>query len=142
MPLRRMHSGSPIPPPASAGMWIFPLSVGRRWARPSSRGAPGALLRVTGSFGSHPRFDRVIDGAAVLGPVLECAEIAHVAVAEILERLARQGRAAAGGAIDDDRLVLAEGLVVIGRSRIGAEFEHTARHVQRAGDLAGLLDFR
>src|SRR5205823_15039909 len=81
---------------------------------------------------------RLVDGAAGLGPILEGAEIVDLLVAEVLEHLAGQGRAPAGGAIHDDTFVLREILVVVRRLRIGAKFQHAARDVHRAGNLAAL----
>src|SRR5262249_61355513 len=52
--------------------------------------------------------------AAGVGPILETAEIVDSLVAHFLEELAAQGRAAAGGAIDDHVLVLGKILVVRG----------------------------
>ena len=52
------------------------------------------LMRLTlGGLGRAPLDP--LDGAAVLGPFLEGAEVAHVAIAELLQRLAGQRRAPA-----------------------------------------------
>ena len=51
---------------------------------------------------------RLVDLAAGLDPVLEAAEVEHLVVAEILQELAGQRRAPAGGAMQDDGLVLAK----------------------------------
>ena len=83
-----------------------------------------------------------LDGTPALGPVLEPAKIAHVTIAEILERLARQRGAATGCAIDDHGPVRAEVGIVIGRSRVRAKLEHAARDVLGALDLAGSLQLR
>src|ERR1051325_6537253 len=79
---------------------------------------------------------RLIDRTAALGPVLERAEVIDLVVAHVLEHLAGKRRAPARGAIDDERLVLGKILVVIGRLRIGAAFQHAARDVHGAADLA------
>src|SRR5207248_3063493 len=74
-----------------------------------------------------------------IGQLLEAADVDDIAVAEILQGLADQRRAAARGAIDQHRLVLLEGFVVIRALRVGAEFEHAARDVDRAFELAARL---
>src|ERR1700741_1384159 len=86
------------------------------------------------------RASGLLDGAAGRHPVLERSQIADVAIAEFLERLAAKRRAAARGAVDDHGLVPDEGGIVVGRIRIGAELDHAARDVDRAGDLAARLD--
>src|SRR5205823_7929495 len=64
-----------------------------------------------------------------IGQLLEAADIVDRGIAEILQRLADQRGAAARGAVDEEGLVLLKGRVVIGAFRIGAEFEHAARHI-------------
>src|ERR1700723_520104 len=84
----------------------------------------------------------LLDRAAAFGPVLEAADIVDLAIAHILEQLAGQCRAAAGGAIDQDGLVPREILVVGGRVRVGAKFQQAPRDVKGAGGLAAGLHFR
>src|ERR1044071_9317278 len=74
-----------------------------------------------------------------IGQLLEAADIEDLAVAEILQRLAAERRAAARGAIDQHRLVLLEGFVVVRALRVGAKFEHAARDVDRVFELAARL---
>src|SRR6185437_5484176 len=69
------------------------------------------------------RFDRT----AAFSPILEGADVVHLAVAHILEHLAAERRAPARRAIEDDGLVLGKILVVVGRLGVGAEFQHAAR---------------
>ena len=54
-----------------------------------------ANLRTSHIFlpGSHARLDRLVDGLAAFGPVLEGSEVVDLAVAHLLEHLARQRRA-------------------------------------------------
>src|SRR5262245_57554183 len=80
--------------------------------------------------------------AAALHPILEAAKIAHVLEAEVLQRLAGEGGAAAEGAIENNGPARIERLVVIWRLRISLELEHAARDVQCAPDLAARLQFR
>src|SRR4051794_15674917 len=74
-----------------------------------------------------------------IGQLLEVADVVNRAVAEILQRLADQCRAPTRGTIDQDRLVLLEGGIVVRALRVGAEFEYAARDVDRALDLAARL---
>src|SRR3954470_347674 len=80
--------------------------------------------QVYDAAGLHPRLDRLLDLAALFGPVLEGADIVDLVVAEILERLAGQRGTAARGAVEDHGLVPGEILVVIGRVRIGTKLQH------------------
>src|SRR5665647_1323190 len=91
---------------------------------------------------SHARLDRLFDRAAAFGPVLEGTGVVDLAVAHVLEQLGGQRGAAAGRAIENEGLVPGKILVVIGRFRVGAEFQHAARDMHGADDLAALLDFR
>src|SRR5437660_10855604 len=77
-----------------------------------------------------------------IGQLLEAADVVDRGIAEILQRLADQSRTPARGAIDQDRLVLLKGGVVIRALRVGAEFEHAARHIDRALHLAARLHLR
>src|SRR5262245_16554773 len=81
-----------------------------------------------------------IDSAAAFGPVLESSEVEYVVVPHVLEHLAAEGGPAAGGAIENDGLVLCEILVVIRRLRISAKLEHAASDVDSARNLAALVD--
>src|SRR5262245_24664750 len=75
---------------------------------------------------------------AVLGCVLESAEIVDLGIAHVFQHLAGKSRAATRSAIKNDRPVLAELLVVRGGVGIGAEFDHAARHMRSPFELAGL----
>ncbi len=91
---------------------------------------------------SHAGLDRPVHGAVGIGPHLEAAEVVDLGVAEVLEQLAGERRASAGGAIQDDGLGLGEVLVVVGRLGIGTKFQHPARDVHGARDLAALFHLR
>ena len=71
----------------------------------------------------------LVDLAAGLDPVLEAAEVVDLVVAEILQQLAGERRASAGGAMQDHRPVLGKILVVARRLRIGLELQRAARDV-------------
>src|SRR4051794_17079795 len=61
------------------------------------------IVTATGS-GDQARSDR-LHRATALGPVLEAPQVAHVLVAQLLQYLAGQRRAAARGAVEDHRSV-------------------------------------
>ncbi len=75
--------------------------------------------------------------AAGLQPAFKTAEIFHVVVAHVLERLADQRGASARRAIGDHGLGAVERLVVQRGSRIGAKFHQSSWDGQRAWDFAG-----
>ena len=60
------------------------------------------------------------------GPVFEAAEIVDIVVTHIFEQLTSKGRSTARDAIQDYGFSLFKIFVVIGRFRIGAEFQHAA----------------
>src|SRR5690606_39170701 len=75
--------------------------------------------------------------AALLLPGGEAAEQVGDSVdAHVLERLGRERRAAAGGAVHHEPLARGELRLVIGRRRVGVELEQAARRMDGARDLA------
>src|SRR5262245_43590646 len=139
------------PPPCSARLATLVSAIAvaayRRRAGPPVGAKPcGVEERCAASAAPpmrrRPGLGRLVDRASAFGPILEGAEIVDAVVAHLLEYLAAQGRASARRAIDDHGLVLGEILVVVGRLGIGAEFQHAARDVHGAGDLAALFHFR
>src|ERR1700682_1767090 len=107
-----------------------------------STSVPSSAVRIgylSAGF-SHAR--RLFDRTAAFDPILEGADVEHLAKAHVLEYLGSQRGTSAGCAVQDDGLVLGEILVVVGRLGIGAKFQHAARDMYRAGNLAALLNLR
>src|SRR5262249_16151825 len=78
----------------------------------ASHRVPAALLQGSNDLVA-PAVPRAavsgfLDRAAGVDPCLEAAQIAHIAVAHVLQGLAHQGRAAARGAVGDYRLAAVE----------------------------------
>src|SRR5581483_1343573 len=90
---------------------------------PGSDGGPRPPRIIKAERPSAASRLHLLHCAATRHPILEGAEIVDAFVAQILERLAGERRAATGGAIDDQRLVFVEILVMRRRLRVGAEFE-------------------
>src|SRR5262249_3154356 len=88
---------------------------------------------------SHAGFDRFVEGPAAFGPVLEGPEVVDLAVAHLLEHLARQRRAPTRRTVQDEHLVLGEVLVVVRGFWIGAKLQHATRDVDGSADLAALF---
>src|SRR5258708_21773239 len=74
----------------------------------SSRDAAHRFSALSSALVSRARRDRLFDRTAAFGPILEGADIVHLAIAHILEQLGRQRGAAARGAIQDHGLVPCE----------------------------------
>ncbi len=75
--------------------------------------------------------------AAGLDPVLEAAEVVDLLVAHVLEQLAGERGAPAGGAMQDHRLVECQALFGGRRRQVGLELQRAARNVDGACRLAG-----
>jgi len=80
---------------------------------------------------SHVRLDRLIHRPTAIGPVLEGAEIVDLGIAHILEHLATERRSPAGRAIENDRLVLGEILVMVGCLGIRGDELRALRKLQK-----------
>jgi hypothetical protein len=78
---------------------------------------------------SHARFNRMIDCATGIDPILEGAQVVDFPIAHVLEHLSAQSGATAGRTIQDDYFVFSKVLVVVRRFGIGPKLQAIrARH--------------